>query len=165
MVTLEPLRALVLGYGNVDRQDDGVAWHVITHLAEKLDIQIPKTPDEVYLIESQCVDLLFQLQLYPELADLLKGYSRVCFIDAHTGAIPENVHIEQIYPQIHRSSFTHHLTPHSLISLTSTLFNHTPDAVLISVRGHEFDFSTRLSHATSELVSLAVDQIISWLFP
>ena len=38
--------ALVIGYGNIDRQDDGVAWHVLREVASRLKVNFPQTAGE-----------------------------------------------------------------------------------------------------------------------
>ena len=36
-------KTLVIGYGNVDRQDDGAAWHILARLAKQLsELERPK---------------------------------------------------------------------------------------------------------------------------
>ena len=39
-------KILLLGYGNPDREDDGVAWHVLKGVAEGLSLPSPATPDD-----------------------------------------------------------------------------------------------------------------------
>jgi hydrogenase maturation protease len=154
---------LVIGYGNFDRQDDGVAWHVLTRLAARLGISIPAAPEDSDLGHGEWGDLSFHLQLFPELAEILEAYSRVCFVDAHTGGIPGDIHLEEILPQIEFSPFTHHLTPRALLALTQTLYARSPKAILISIRGYEFGFSQQLSPSTQSLVDPAVERILTWL--
>ncbi len=60
---------LIIGYGNADRQDDGAGWHVLKNLAERIGQSIPDDPGETIEIESELVDILFTLQIYPELAE------------------------------------------------------------------------------------------------
>jgi Ni,Fe-hydrogenase maturation factor len=109
------------------------------------------------------IDLMFALQLYPEMAELLAGYARICFIDAHTGAVPEEVHFEELTAQHQSSPFTHHLTAVSLLSLAQDIYLARPEAILISVRGYSFQFKRQLSPATSLLAENAVQRIIAWL--
>ena len=156
------MNTLFIGYGNPDRQDDGVAWHVLAGIANQLGIKtsslweepLPSTPE---------ADFIFQLQLTPELAQDLTAYDRVCFVDAHTGKIQTNVQMVHIVPEYQTSPFTHHLTPEMLLSMCESLFNHTPEAILISVRGYEFGFETELSPFTSSLVNEAVERAFGWL--
>lgn len=156
------MNTLFIGYGNPDRQDDGVAWHVLAGIANQLGIKtsslweepLPSTPE---------ADFIFQLQLTPELAQDLTAYDRVCFVDAHTGKIPTNVQMVHVAPEYQTSPFTHHLTPEMLLSMCESLFNHKPEAILVSVRGYQFGFETELSPFTKSLVNEAVARTVGWL--
>ena len=156
-------RVLVSGYGNYDREDDGVAWHILERLAKRIGQPLETSPDEFEFKPGNDIDLMYSLQLYPEMAELLIGYSRVCFVDAHTGAVPEEVHIEELSAQHQSSPFTHHLTAATLLNLTESIYQTRPAALLISVRGYSFRFTRNLSPATSILADQAVDQIAEWL--
>lgn len=154
---------LIVGYGNPDREDDGVAWHIMQGLAEHLgrtalDIETGGI-DQL----GQVPDLLFVLQLTPDLAELVADYDYVCFIDAHAGAYPEDIHFDSIAAGYQTSPFTHHMTPQTCLKLAETLFEHTPQAIVVSVRGHQFGFSHALSNQTSLLAKEAIDQITTWL--
>lgn len=157
------LRILVAGYGNYDREDDGVAWHILERLAKRIGQPLDTTPDEFEFKPGNDIDLMYSLQLYPEMAELLTGYSRVCFIDAHTGAVPEDVHIEELSPLHQSSPFTHHLTAATLLNLVENIYHTRPEALLISVRGYSFRFARQLSPATSLLADQAVERIAEWL--
>ena len=156
-------RILILGYGNVDRQDDGVAWHILVEVARLLDIPLESTPDEGVYPAGSSLDFSFGLQIVPEMAELIAGYTHICFIDAHTGNVPEEIHRETLRPEFQASPFTHHLTPASLLSFTSSLYNQNPEAVLISVRGYEFGFERSLSPKTAALLPEAARQILEWI--
>ena len=157
------MQNLIIGYGNTDRQDDGVAWHVIAHVIKSLGYEPPEEFEESSPITFGDSDFLFQLQLTPELSELLVSYDRVCFVDAHTGAVPEDVHFEILQPGYQQSPFTHHLTPGSLLAMSSSVYSKAPESVLISVRGYEFGFSRDLSEKSASLVPAAVELIIRWL--
>lgn len=154
---------LCLGYGNLDREDDGVAWHILSRLAVKLKIDFPKTVEEFEFLPGGKVDLFYSLQLYPELAEMIQNYPRLCFIDAHTGAVPEEIHLEALKPALQASPFTHHLTPAALLNLAQTIFHREQSVLLVSVRGYSFQFTQHLSHKTNQLADLAVDQIHAWI--
>jgi hydrogenase maturation protease len=156
------MNTLFIGYGNPDRQDDGVAWHVLTGIANQLGLETSPSWEDP-LPSNPEADFIFQLQLTPELAQDLITYDRVCFVDAHTGKIPTNVQVVHIAPEYQTSPFTHHLTPEMLLSMCESLFNHTPEAILISVRGYEFGFVTELSFFTESLVAEAVHRSLGWL--
>jgi hydrogenase maturation protease len=156
------MNTLFIGYGNPDRQDDGVAWHVLVGIAQQLGLESSSSWEDP-LPSTPTVDLRFELQLTPEMANDLTAFDKVCFVDAHTGKIPEDVQMVDVLPEYQTSPFTHHLTPEMLLSLFETLYNKTPQAILISVRGFQFGFETELSHETANLTPQAIQLAMNWL--
>jgi hydrogenase maturation protease len=156
-------KTLILGYGNVDRQDDGVAWHVLAGLARKLGRPVPSIEDDEFENDGSNPDLRFLLQLTPELAETIAEYSRVCFVDAHTGNLPEDLHTAEVKPEYQSSPFTHHMTPETCLSFVKTIYQRDVAGLLISIRGFEFGFSHVLSPAAARLVDQAVEVIVQWL--
>ena len=153
---------LIIGYGNPDRQDDGVAWHILTRLAEELNRPIPSM-DEGFFPNGENPDLLFTLQLIPELSETISNYQRVCFVDAHTGNVPEDVNVVEVKAEYQRSPFTHHMTADTCLSLVQTIYGRNPHAILVSVRGYVFGFSHELSATTRQLAEQAAAKIMDWL--
>jgi Ni,Fe-hydrogenase maturation factor len=174
-------RILVLGYGNVDRQDDGVAWHILNSIAgyfgipvpdpsgEGIEVLNPELPTDVSsdtpvgFSEKLPIDLAFALQLTPEMAESLATYSVVCFVDAHTGNVPHEVNFEEMRGAYQASPFTHHLTPQTCLSLAQALYGHSPKGFLMSIRGYEFGFTNELSEKTKQLSTTAGQQLVAWL--
>jgi hydrogenase maturation protease len=156
-------RTLIIGYGNADRQDDGVAWHVLAALRRRLGKPEAEAFDDAFEPEGENPDFLFTLQLTPEMAETVADYQRVCFVDAHTGNVPEEIHLRQLQAKYQRSPFTHHLTPDTLLALCEQLYSQTPDAILVSVRGYQFGFESSLSPETQALVEPALKKILRWL--
>jgi hydrogenase maturation protease len=154
---------LVLGYGNLDRQDDGVAWHVLGNLMKTFGHPVPNSIDIDTLDQKNGIYFYYQLQLLPELADELFKYDRAVFIDAHTGAIPNDIEVVSITPSFQSSPLTHHLTVNSLLSIAQSINENVPDSILVSIRGFEFKFSQQLSQKAKELVPIAVDRIQKWI--
>jgi hydrogenase maturation protease len=152
----------MLGYGNPDREDDGVAWHILRALTIKLDVVPPESYEDEFP-QSDIIDFGFYLQLTPEMAEEVSEYQYVCFIDAHTGNIPEPVRLIPAESHFQNSPFTHHLTPQSLLSMCETIYGKKPEAVLLSVLGHHFLFSRQLSEETTQLVAQAVEMIWDWM--
>ncbi|KAF0110789.1 MAG: hoxW [Chloroflexi bacterium] len=157
------MRTLIFGYGNADRQDDGVAWHILKEIMTRNHLPVSDELDIDYQDETNQVDYVFQLQLTPEIAYDLNKYDRVCFIDAHTGAVPEDVHFERVQSRFQNSPFTHHLTASSLLSIAETLHKKIPETILVSVRGFSFGFSRFLSDETIQVSSQATDIIMRWM--
>jgi hydrogenase maturation protease len=155
-------RTLLIGYGNPDREDDGVAWHILRALTVKMGLPAPSSYEDEFPQNAQ-VDFAFYLQLTPEMAEEIANYEYVCFLDAHTGAIPEPVRLIGVDSDFQRSPFTHHLTPQSLMSMCETLYGKKPEAALLSVLGYRFLFTRQLSEETQALVPEAVDLIWEWL--
>ncbi|HVP20681.1 MAG TPA: hydrogenase maturation protease [Anaerolineaceae bacterium] len=153
---------LIIGYGNPDRQDDGVAWHVLALLAEHFGYPKPDDGEVEFFPAGQNPDLLFSLQLTPEMVETISRYDRVLFIDAHTGEIAQEINIERLESRFQTSPLTHHLTPQTLLSLVSTLYQKDPQAILVSIRGFEFEFSHDLSPQTAALAPKAAGLIEDW---
>lgn len=154
------MRSLVIGYGNVDRQDDGAGWHILDLLADRLGLE----PDgqEVWS-EDETICLHYTLQLTPELSDLIAQFERVCFVDAHTGQEKDEIHAAPVEPAYQASAFTHHMTPATCMLLAEELYGKRPEAVLFSVRGYAFAFQNGLSEKTTILAEAVARRIWSWL--
>jgi hydrogenase maturation protease len=155
-------KLLIIGYGNPDREDDGVAWHILRALTIKLGLASPESYEDEFP-EHALIDVAFHLQLTPEMAEDISAYQYVCFVDAHTGNIPEPVRLVNVESEFQASPFTHHLTPQSLLSMCETIYEKKPDAALLSVLGHRFLFSRQLSEETAQLVPQAVELIWDWI--
>jgi hydrogenase maturation protease len=155
--------SLLIGYGNPDREDDGLAWHVLSKLAGRFGQPISLDFELEFVDNQQSPDFHFLLQLMPEIADLIKNYQRVCFVDAHTGNIPEYLQIKPLIGEFQASPFTHHLTPASCLALCKSIYQVQPEAILVSVRGFQFGFNQSLSPQTAGLVDQAVNRIFEWL--
>jgi len=156
-------RALVIGYGNLNRADDGVAYYVINALRERLR-QVALSEDDTGLEELGAqTDSIFLTQLVPELLDTLVDYDQVIFVDAHVHEDARDLHFAPVSPEYVSSVFTHHITPATLLALLKALYQQEPAGHIVSLRGHEFDFRRGLSAATEALVELAVEYILQLL--
>jgi hydrogenase maturation protease len=154
---------LIIGYGNADRQDDGAGWHILKNIAERLNKNIPEDPGAAIEIEHEIVDLIFILQIYPELAETISNYKRVCFVDAHTSDIPEKISWVNLSPEYEKSPLTHHMSPRTVLSISQTIYNRIPEALLVSIRGYYFKFERELSPQTEQLVQEAAERIWRWI--
>jgi hydrogenase maturation protease len=156
-------KTLLIGYGNPDRQDDGLAWHILFQLAGRIDRPVDFDTGISFIDFQQSPDFLFSLQITPEMIDIIKDYERVCFVDAHTGNIPEEVRLVPLRSEFQKSPFTHHMTPETCLSLHENIYHRLPEAILVSVRGYEFQFNQILSTRTEILVNSAIELIWDWL--
>lgn len=154
-------RILVIGYGNPDRQDDGVAWHVLCGLSKHLGRPVPAM-DEGFFPTGDNPDLMFVLQLTPDLAEKIADYEKVCFVDAHIGAFTEPIRVLPLKPSYQSSAFTHHMKPETCMALVFQLYNMQPDALIVSVKGDAFEFTDRLSPAAANRIHKAVDIVTNF---
>ncbi len=152
---------LIAGFGNAFRRDDGVARVVVNALRARLD-RPPMGPlDDGFDDLGHPVDTVLLHQLVPELAETLAEYNRVIFVDAHVGsAIPEPIHEEEI-PSTFKTPFvSHQMHPSTVLSLTQQIYDRAPNARLLSLLGHDFDFGEGLSEETAALVPQAVARLM-----
>lgn len=153
-------RSLVIGFGNIDRADDGVAYHVINGLRRRLRKGMLHE-DETGLEEIGAeIDSIFLVQLAPELMDLIIPYDKIIFVDAHVYENVDNLYCAPIFPEFTPATFTHHLTPAMLLALLKSLHHREPAGHIVSIRGYDFDFHRNLSADTEALVEKAVDHIL-----
>jgi len=154
-------KTLILGFGNPDRGDDGVAWFILSKIAGHFNKSLSEEQIECCLVQlNDTVDLWFNLQLIPEISEQLANYQRAIFVDAHTVDFKEDIRIVDIIPEFQNSPFTHHLTPSSCLSLTHSIFGKSPESKLVSVRGFSFEFTNKLSKKTHALSNQAIEIIL-----
>lgn len=158
-------KVLILGIGNFDRQDDGVAWHILQGIKQMLgrstDLLPYEATDEPEGEESP--KTLFSLQLFPEMVEVIAPFDHICFVDAHTGAVEEDLNFREVAAVRHANPLTHHMTPETLLSLLQITTHKVPKAVLVSVRGYSFEYKQELSSQTTQLAEAAVNRIWEWL--
>lgn len=156
-------RTLIVGFGNPDREDDGVAWHTLHRIADYFNIPVSADTDAGIFPAGESLDFWFNLQLMPEMAAEMVYYQRICFVDAHTGALDEEIHIEKLESKFQNSPLTHHMTAESIISILENVYHHLPEAILVSIRGYQFRFEQSLSARTKILSIQAAETIINWI--
>lgn len=156
-----PMRTLIIGFGNPDRQDDGVAWHILESLSDRYGgLSIATCAADILIADfspGSCPALLYQLQLTPELVELFTGFDQIIFIDAQTGETAQGVQVVAIDPVYKSSPLTHHLTPDACMALLRTVYRHSADGILLTIQGSEFGFGSGLSPMTAEYADQAVE--------
>lgn len=156
-------KLLLLGYGNLDRQDDGVAWHILSMVAKQMGYADFTDPDKNFELETATLDLRFLPQLTPEIAENLANYSRVCFIDACANPKDHKVSLQLQTAQYQPSILTHHISPASCLYLCEVLVGVTPQAYLLSIPAYKFNYSRELSTQTKAHIDTALTILSSWL--
>lgn len=141
--------ALVIGYGNPGRLDDGLG---------------PAFAERVQALGLPGVTVESDYQLNIEDAADVARYALVLFADASKNATApfEITRLEARYEGPGFSS--HSISAESLLGLAETLFKVSPRAYLLAIRGYEFDdFGERLSHQARENLDAAVEHAASML--
>jgi len=154
---------LVIGYGNLERQDDGVAFHVVNRLRRRL-AQKPLASDDDGLSRLGCgTDSVFIPQLVPELIETVASYDRVIFVDAHVPADLPELACTRLYPGDGMALFSHHMHPAMLLGILKALWDREPLGHLLAIQGCRFDRGRRLSTKTAALVAPAAEMILELL--
>ena len=156
-------KSLVIGFGNIDRADDGIAYHIINALRRHLG-QGALDEESTGLEDlNSKIDTVFLSQLTPELIDILTGYELIVFVDAHVDECLEPLHCEPVRLDSESTVFSHHITPAMLLVLLEALHHIEPVAYLVSLHGYDFDFHRELSPKVQSLIEPAVSKILELL--
>ena len=156
-------KTLIIGYGNRDREDDGAGWHMLNHIANKLNLVTPELPGDIAVSADGHLKLLYLFQLLPEMAEDLSEFERVIFMDAHNSDQLPEIILEPFSAKSTHSAFTHHLPPEELLAITQTIGKHVPEAWLASVHGHSFRFTRELSNQTTANVVTVAQKVLDML--
>jgi hydrogenase maturation protease len=140
-------KALVIGYGNTLRSDDGVGVWVADRIAA---LHLPD------------VDVKTCHQLFPELAADILPYDTVIMIDASADGEPMTVRKSIPLPE-HLPPSNHNVSPELLQQLAHEMYGATVDLRVYTVRGESFEFGSMLSPTVKEQATKAVDLIAAFL--
>lgn len=157
-------QTLVIGYGNLDRGDDGAAFHVINRLRKRLG-QRPLPEDDSGLEELEREAAVFVPQLTPELAADAAPYHRLVLVDAHVTAELRPVIYLRLEPEYRPPVVSHVLSPAMFLWLVEAVSGRACTAFLVSLRGHCFALQRGLSPQTSAWVDPAVDRVLKLIRP
>jgi hydrogenase maturation protease len=154
-------KTLVIGYGNAYCRDDGVALHILNRLRSTRGVP-ELQPDEDGLDGlGHTMDSVMLHQLVPEIAPVIAGYDLVVFIDAHMGAIPDEVRTIRVEEARRLHAVTHHMSPQMILSLAKESRGNAPSAYLVSVKGDDFDFGVGLSQGCRRRAERALEEIMT----
>jgi hydrogenase maturation protease len=120
----------VLGYGNPGRRDDGAGAATVEELAK---LELPGV--------SAQTDYQLSLEAAAELAEA----DRALFVDAALEG-PEPFQVRRLEPSPTIRFSTHAFGPESLLAVCEQAFERSPaEALLVGVRGYEFDMAEGLT--------------------
>ena len=126
-------KRLVIGYGNDGRNDDGTGWFVVSELSK---LNLPG------------VTLETAHQLEVDLAEVVRDFDEVIFVDAAIPESPEAWRVEEVDPGICSHGMAHSMAPGDVLGLCRALCGQSPRGRLFSIRGHDFGFGNDLSPET-----------------
>ncbi|HZW04665.1 MAG TPA: hypothetical protein VFF68_12105 [Anaerolineaceae bacterium] len=156
-------KVLLIGYGDPEREDRGIAWHIFLNLARCLNRTIPVEPREGFYSSGFPADMIFVPHLVPSLAERLVDYERACFITAHTEPEKEAIVWKELSPETAVVADPPVIDPGICIATTFDLFGHAPEAVYLSVRAFSSGRSRSLSLPASRLLPEITEQLLGWL--
>ena len=145
-------RALIIGYGNPLRSDDGFGFHAAQELSTRL--------------HDSDAEVLARQQLTPDLAEAASHFQLVIFIDAAVDLPPGELRCDRITQSGNRgpleaSNFSHSFTPAALLACTAELYAKFPDAYCITVGGESFAQGESISPAVRAALESLLAQIRS----
>ncbi len=136
--------ALIIGYGNPLRGDDGVGQAVAQAFADDAAID--------------GIDALACHQLTPELAERFAAAARVVLVDAAAGCEAGGVSVIPLQPApAPASTLGHHVEPSQLLHLAQSLYGRSPEAYLVTVGAG----SLQLGEGLSAPVMAALPEVIA----
>jgi len=141
-VDLSNANALVIGFGNSLRGDDGVGPHVADVVASW---GLPG-------LRSMAVP-----QLTPELAEPLAAAELVIFVDARVAGRGEALEVRSLDPSESRGVLGHVSDPRSLLALARAVYGCQPRAWLITIPAADFS----LGEGFSPIAKLGVEAALA----
>ena len=138
---------LVVGYGNALRTDDGLGWHAAERLADD-----PRLEGAV---------VLQRHQLTPELALDVSTAALVVLMDASHGPAAGTFTVAQVEPATDSgTTWSHHLSPPSLVTLARELYGRAPDVFLISCGVDSLEIGDQLSPVVEGALPRMMDAVV-----
>jgi hydrogenase maturation protease len=140
-------KILVYGYGNPGRQDDGIG----SRFVELMDSWIVQ--NGYSHIKTDC-----NYQLNIEDAALIADYDKVYFVDASIVPEIESFKLETVEPNNATIEFTMHAVSVAyVVDLCRKIYGKQPQAYVLHIKAHEFDFKEELTEKANENLLLALD--------
>ncbi|MCE0521806.1 MAG: hydrogenase maturation protease [Methylacidiphilales bacterium] len=136
-------QALIIGYGNPLRGDDGLGWEVAGRLAASI------TDPSVAIITAH--------QLMPELAEPIHEAELVIFVDASSEGDPGAWRCAEAAPSpAYAPALGHHFDVAGLLAYSESVFQTCPRALLVSVTAETFACHDALSPCVEKALPAVV---------
>ena len=140
----KPAGALIIGYGNTLRTDDGVGPHVARVLA------------------SRGYNAMAATQLLPEMAERISLAGLVIFVDCRADLGPGEIAVADAggppgeIPNLHFAC-----TPQPVLQLVKQVFQAEPEALLVGIGPESLEIGEGLTPAVQLAAAKAIEMIIS----
>jgi hydrogenase maturation protease len=138
-----PPAVLIVGYGNPGRQDDGLGPEIVQELEQ---------------LQLSGLTLEADYQLSIEHAADLGQSDKVIFVDAAVSG-PEPYQVKRLEAARSIEFTSHALGPEAVLAICEDTYKHTPEALLVAVRGYSFEFAEGLSDKARQNKSKALEFI------
>lgn len=145
------LNILLYGYGNPGRKDDGLG-PILVDLVEKWIIKNE--------IKNISIDSNYQLNI--EDAYTIRDYDIVIFIDASIEEIDDFI-FTRVEPSEKVNFTMHSASPSFVLHLCNKIYNYSPEAYLLHIKGYEFQLQEGLSDKAQRNLETAYEYIKSLL--
>lgn len=145
---MSALKAVVIGYGNTLRQDDGAGPRVAERIAE---------------LGIAGVTSLSVHQLTPELAAPLADAEVAVFVDASVNPSRTRTALSEVLPPTRGDAANHAAAPGDLLSLAQLAYGRSPRAWLIEIPARRLGFGEDLSEEALAGVEEALQIALSIL--
>lgn len=135
---------LVVGIGNVGRQDDGLGWAFL----------------DVLEAAGHTGELVRAYQLQLEDADLISRFARVLFVDSSKDAGVTSYLLTRPEPRLEVAFTSHALTIPTVLATCRQCFGVLPDTRVLALRGYSFDLVEGLTTAAARNLGLATAALV-----
>lgn len=143
----QPSHSWIIGYGNVQRRDDGIGPYVVNKLYE-------------FFKHQRDLQILSCHQLEPDLIHELRHAYLILFVDATTEELKDGWNLVRIQPQPEILPYlTHCCEPSFLLILLQSVYHQYPPAWLASVQGNEFGFGEGLTQEAEKRANHVILEI------
>jgi len=139
-------KILIYGYGNPDRQDDGLGIAFVN----KMQGWVEENKFTNIFLESN-----YQLNIEDSLQ--LSEMDFAIFVDASKSGPAYN--LKKLNPKRYHLTLTHFVSPEVLIYLCKKLYNKTPKVHLLTIRGYNWDIGEEISSKAEANLKKALFQL------
>lgn len=141
----------IIGYGNWQRQDDGIGPYVIGCLRPLL-----KNQEKIRTWVCTQLDL--------GLVDKLKTAQVIIFVDATIDTLRQGWRCEKVGAEFEEMPYlTHSVKPSILLGFLNSVYNRSPLVYSVAVQGKDFGFGEVLTQEAEQRAKRVASEIILYL--